>query len=152
MKDASDIIRDWIYGVLYKTILYGGSYVDIYSFPPKDAVFPYIVIGEHVMTGETESTKDKWLTGHEVTIEVWTSSTGNDASYVPVNSIADSALQLLRQRSTETHGSGGSTLPGFTGFDCITITVNNLITERFLMDNSIIIYKSINLRLLMEEQ
>jgi hypothetical protein len=151
MKDASDIIREWIYGVLYKTILYGGSYVDVYSFAPKDASFPYILIGEQAMTGETESAKDRFITGHEVTIEIWTSSTGNDSSYIPANTIADSALQLLRQRATETHGSGGTTLPGFTGFNCITIIVSNLITERFLMENSIIIYKSINLKLLLEE-
>jgi len=151
MKDASDIIREWVYNVLYKTITYGSAYVDVYSFAPKDAAFPYILIGEQMMTGE-DGTKDKFITNHEVTIEVWTSFKGNDASYVPVNSISDSALQLLRQRSFETHGSGGQTIAGFTGYNSITITVNNLITDRFMMDNNIIIYKSIVLNLKLEEQ
>lgn len=152
MKDASDIIRDWVYGVLYQTVTYGGSYIPIYSFPPKDSAMPYIVIGEQAMISETESTKDKWLTEHEVMVEIWTSFKGNDASYVPVNAIADSVLQLLRQRAVEMTGSGGTSLPGFTGFNCIRVLAASLITDRFLMDTDIIIYKSINIRLLMEEQ
>jgi hypothetical protein len=150
MKDASDIIRDWVYSVLNLTIQYGSAYVPVYSFVPKDAAFPYIVISEQMMTGE-DGTKDKFITNHEVTIEIWSSFQGNDASYVPVNSISDSVLRILRQRTKETHGSGGNTITGFTGFNAFSITVNNMITDRFLMDTNIIIYKSINIKLILEE-
>ena len=142
MKDASDQIREWAYAVLNGTITYGGSVVPVYSFAPKDQTFPYMVIAEHMMTGEGESTKDAYLTGHEITIEIYTESIGNDASYVPANTIADSALQLLRTRTKVT---------GITGYNTISVVTDNMITERILTDRNIIIYKSINIRLLLEE-
>ena len=142
MKDASDQIRDWVYTVLNGTVSYGGSVVPVYSFPPKDQAYPYMVIAEHMMTGEGESTKDAYLTGHEITVEIYTESTGNDASYVPANTIADSALQLLRTRTKVT---------GITGYNTISVVTDNMITERVITDRNIIIYKSINMRLLLEE-
>ncbi len=88
MKDASDAIRDWLYTVLSGNITYG-TVVPVYSFAPKDAAMPFILIGEQYMYGEEASTKDDNITENSVTIEVYSSHTGNDASYVPVNTIMD---------------------------------------------------------------
>jgi hypothetical protein len=141
MKDPSDNIRDWLYTLLYGNVSYGGSTVAVYSFPPKDQSFPYIVIGEQTMTGESESTKDAYITEHEVTIEIWDSYSGNDASYVKVNTIADSILQLVRVRTAIT----------ITGYNVIRLLADNMATERVLTEKEIIIYKSMLIRLLLEE-
>jgi hypothetical protein len=151
MKDPSDNIRDWLYNVMLGTITYGGDYIPVYSFPPRDAAMPYIVIGEQMMSGEDESTKDSWLTEHEVTIEVWDSYTGNDGSYVKVNSIANDILELIRTRSLTVTGSGGESIAGITGWTVVRLTAEAMLTDRFLWDNNIIIYKSLNIRLLLEE-
>lgn len=151
MKDPSDNIRDWLYNVMYGTITYGDDYIPVYSFPPRDAEMPYIVIGEQMMSGEDESTKDSWLTEHEVTIEVWDSYTGNDGSYVKVNAIANSILELVRTRNLTVVGSGGESIAGITGWAVVRLTAEAMLTDRFLWDNNIIIYKSLNIRLLLEE-
>jgi len=150
MKDPSDNIRDWLYGVLNGTVSYGGSYIPVYSYAPKDAEMPYIIIAEQMMNGE-QGTKDAYITEHEVTIEIWTSFTGNDASYIPANNIGDQVLQIVRQRKLEDQGSGGEAVAGITGFNVIRLLVNNLITDRFLIETGTVIYKSINIRLLLEE-
>lgn len=140
MKDPSDSIRDWVYTALNGTVSYGGSTVPVYSFPTKDASMPYILIGEHFMTGE-QGTKDAYITEHELVIEVYTSSTGNRATYAPANSITDSIIQLLRTRTS----------PTITGYTGIRVLVDSMITERIINDTNIIIYKSIQIRLLLEE-
>ena len=150
MKDASDVIRSWAYGVLYKTITYDSAYVDVYSFAPTDAEMPYIVIGQQTM-GPQNGAKDRYMATHELMIEIWTAFDGNDVSYVPANTIADSALQLLVQRQIELTGSGGTALDGFTGFNCAEITVGGIITDTFLFNDKIVAFKSINLILQMEE-
>jgi len=152
MKDPSDNIRDYVYNVLYGTVSYGGSYVPVYSFAPKDATYPHIVIGEQQMLTEEPSPKDDWITEHSVTIEIWDSYSGNDASYVKVNTIANSVTQLLRTRTMTLSGSGGQTIAGITGFNLISLTVENMITDRFLWDNQIVIYKSLNIKLVLEEE
>jgi hypothetical protein len=151
MKDPSGNIRDWVYGVLNGTV-FDQNYlsVPVYSFPPKDAVMPYIVISEQMMTGE-QGTKDAYITEHEVVIEIYSSHTGNDASYITVNNIADDCLRILRQRTLETSGSGGASVSTITGYNTIRLIVGSMITDRFITDTNIIIYKSINIRLLLEE-
>ena len=140
MKDPSDSIRDWLYTKLYTKVSYLTAVIPFYSMPPKDAAMPYIAVGEHMMTGE-QGTKDAYITEHSVDIEIWTSFEGNDASYVMANTIADSVIQILRTRTKQT----------ITGYNVIRVLVDNMITDRFLMETNIIIYKSINIRLLMEE-
>lgn len=140
MKDPADVIRDWIYTALNGNVSYGGSAVAVYSFPGKDASMPYILIGEHYMTGE-QGTKDAYINEHEIMIEIYTSSTGNRASYDSANSISNSVIQLLRTR----------TQPTLTGYNCISLLVDNMVTDRITTDTNIIIYKSIQLRLLVEE-
>ena len=140
MKDPSDNIRDWVYTALYGNVFYGGSAVAVYSFPTKDATMPYILIGEHYMTGE-QGTKDAYITEHEVMVEIYASSTGNRASYAPVNSIADSIMQILRTRTS----------PVITGYTTVRCLLDNKITERIVNETNIIIYKSIQIRLLLEE-
>lgn len=140
MKDPSDNIRDWAYTALNGTVSYGGSAVPVYSFPTKDATMPYILLGEQMMTGE-QGTKDKYINDHELMVEIYVSSTGNRGSYVAANTIADSVIQILRTR----------TQPTVTGYTCIRLLVDNMITERIITDTNIIIYKSIQIRLLLEE-
>lgn len=150
MKDPSDNIRDWVYNVLYGTVFYSGASIPVYSFPPRNETKPYIVIGEHFMTGE-QGTKDCYITEHEVLIEIYTTHTGNDATYVQANSIADSVIQILRQRTLETSGSGGGAVAGITGYNVIRVLVDNMVTDRIVTETNITIYKSINIRILLEE-
>ncbi len=142
MKDPSGYIRTWLYGVLNGTISYGGNAVPCYSIAPKDAVMPYILLG--VQTSDPESgTKDAWITRHDITIEIYSSHTGNDASYIPVNTIANSVLGLVRTRTQVTIDST---------FNVISVTSAGLITDHILTDTNIIIYKSIVLSLEIEEK
>ena len=150
MKDPSDNIRDWLYGVLYGTVSYEGAFVSVYSFPPANQAFPYIAISEQMMSGE-QGTKDAYITEHSATIEIYAEQTGNVASYVPVNTIADSVLQIIRRRKIMTYGSGGGAVPEITGYNPIRILVDSMVTDRFSMQNRQVIYKSINLKILLEE-
>lgn len=151
MKDPSDVIREWVYNVLYQTIYYSTAYVPVYSFAPKDAAFPYIIIGEQSMYGENQSTKDKNITEHQIMIEVYSKHNGNDASYVPVNTIMDLVLQTIRTEPLDVTGSGGQSIPVLTGFNSINIIADSMVTDRFQTDTNIIMYKSINISFLMEE-
>lgn len=152
MKDPSDNIRDYVYNVLNGTVSYGGSYIPVYSFAPKDSAYPHIIIGEQQMLTEDPSPKDAWVTENTVTIEVWDSYTGNDASYVKVNTISNSILELLRTRAMALTGSGGWAIAGITGFNLISLTLDSSITDRFLWENKIIIFKSLNIKMLLEEE
>lgn len=152
MKDPSDNIRDYVYNLLYGTVSYGGSYVPVYSVAPKDSTYPHIIIGEQSMITQEPSTKDVWVTEHTVTIEIWDSYTGNDASYVKVNSIANSITELINTRTMTLVGSGGQSIAGITGFDLIATTVESMITDRFLWETNIVIYKSLIIKFLLEEQ
>ncbi len=136
MKDPSGLIRTWLYGVLYTKVSYGGSVVPVYSFVPKDAAMPYILIAEQ--TGDPEGgTKDQWMNKHNVTIEIYVSSKGNDASYVPLNTISDSVVQLVRTRTAVT----------IAGFTVVSVTVQGMVTYSFVGESDIILYKSINITL-----
>jgi hypothetical protein len=150
MKDPTDEIRQWLYNVLFGTVSYSGSIVPVYSFPPKDAAMPYIVIAEQSMAKE-EGTKGEYITSNDVTLEVYSSHSGNDATYKVVNIISDLILKIVRQRTIETHGSGGSSVATITGFNPVSITLAGSITDRFIFETNIVIFKSLNINLLLEE-
>lgn len=142
MKDPSGYIRTWLYGVLNTTVSYGGVVVPVYSFAPKDAAMPYILIAEQ--TGDPEGgTKDAWINKHDITIEIFVSSKGNDASYVPLNTIANSVMQLVRTRAKVTIDSG---------FNVVSCTSSGLVTTSFLGETDIILYKSLIISLVIEEK
>jgi hypothetical protein len=142
MKDPSDSIRQWVYTVLSTHVTYNAVVVPVYSFAPKDAVMPYILIGEQLMTGE-QGAKDSYMTDNEINIEIYSSHTANDATYKAVSSIAEDCLELLRTRLIVTT---------ITGYNSVSITLKGSVTDRFLMEDKIIIYKSLNINLLLEEQ
>jgi hypothetical protein len=150
MKDPSDNIRQWLYNILNGTIFYNGLSVPVYSFPSKDAAMPYIVIAEQSMDAE-EVIKDCYMTNNGVTLEFYSSHTGNDATYKVVNSISNAVLQLVRQRAIETHGSGGLSVAVITGFNPISVKLKGSITDRIILENIIVIFKSLNINLLLEE-
>lgn len=149
MKDPSGSIRQWIYNVLNGTIWYNLASVPCYSFPPKDATFPYIVIAEQSFN--QDGTKDCYMSSNEVTLEVYSSHSGNDATYKVVNSVTEDIMEILVQRTIETHGSGGGTVATITGYNPISITLNSSLTDRIITDKEIIIFKSLNINLLLEE-
>jgi hypothetical protein len=142
MRDPSDEIRKWLYGVLNGQVTYNSVVVPVYSFPPKDAAMPYIQIAEQ-SSGPDEGTKDCYITRHTVTLEIYTSHTGNDASYVPVNTISNTALQLIRTRTKVT---------GLTGFNVVACVLDGTITDRFILDNKIVIIKVLNFTLTIAEE
>jgi len=151
MKDASGNIRQWLYNVLHLTVSYNGSFLSCRSFAPKDDPKPYILLGEIYMLGEEQSTKDCWITEHQATIEVYTSHTGNDASYVELDSIVDDVLAIIRRRTQALTGSGGQAVAGITGFNIISTTVISMASERIMLEDEIVIMKSIILKLILEE-
>ncbi len=142
MKDPSGAIRLWLYGVLSTKVSYGGSVVPVYSFPTKDAAKPYILIAEQTSPGE-DGTKDCYISKHSITVEVYCSSNGTNASYVPLNTIADSTLQLIRTRTKIT---------GLTGFNVVSIVYDGGITDRIDFDNEIILIKVLNFTLTIAEE
>ena len=142
MKDASGLVRTWLYGVLNGTVTYNAVTVPVYSFPPKDAAMPYMLIAEQSTGSELdESTKDCYIAPYYVTLEIYASEEVNDASYVPVNTIADSALQLIRTR----------TMPTISGYNVISRIYEGGVTDRFDLGNKIVIFKSMNFKLIIEE-
>lgn len=142
MKDPSGYIRTWLYGVLNGTVSYGGSVVPVYSFASKDAAMPYIIIAEQ--TGDPEGgTKDAWINKHDITLEIYCASKGNDASYVPLNTIANSVIQLVRTRAKVTIDSG---------FNVVSCTSSGMVTYSFVGDTDIILYKSLIISLVIEEK
>lgn len=152
MKDASGPIRQWLYNVLNLTVVYNGSYLSCYSFAGKDQAMPYILLGEIYMIGEELSTKDCWITEHEATIEIYTSFTGNDASYVQLDAIVDDVLAIIRRRIQALTGSGGQSVAGITGFNTIVTNVISTASERFVHETQNVVMKSIILKLILEEQ
>ena len=141
MKDASGYIRSWLFTALNGTVSYGGVVVPVYSFVPKGTSMPYMVIGEQSF-GTDEGTKGSRMYRHRITLEIWTAHTGNDASYVPANTIGDSALQLVRTATQPT---------GLTGFTCVVHQVVGGLTDRMPFENETIIYKSYEIELIVTE-
>lgn len=141
MKDPSGYIRTWLYGVLNGTVSYGGSVVPVYSIAPKDAAMPYMLISSQT-TDPEDGTKDAWINSHNIQLEIYCSTTGNDSSYVPVNTIANSVIQLVRTRAKVTIDSG---------FNVISVTSAGLVTDHILTDTNTILYKSLMLNLEIQE-
>lgn len=151
MKDPSDDIRDWVYSSLNGKVYYGGVAVPVYSVVPNGTSMPYIVIGEQSSSGE-DSSKDSFVSEHDVTIEIYSSHTGNRGSYTSVNSIASSILQLLRtMAATSGYGRDEGGVSIGTTFNVIKVNMRGLATDRFTSDDKLIIYKSLNINLLLEE-
>lgn len=151
MKDPTGAIREWLYDALYANVSYNSVIVPVYSFAPKDQAMPYILLAGQQMI-LNDSTKDSSITENLATIEVWTSFTGNDASYVQANAIADDIVEILTSEDT-VPGSGsheGGAL--LEGFDQVVVMVESILTDSVMWDNNIIIYKSINLKMLVEEE
>ena len=150
MKDPSDSIRQWLYNILNNTITYSGAYIPCYSFVPKDASKPCIVIGEQYMDSDI-SVKDAWITENSVILEVYASYSGNDASYKLINSVSDDIMEKVTADPVTAIGSGGFSVTTITGFDPISIMIQSTATERVLFDTQIMIMKSIVVKLTLEE-
>lgn len=149
MKDPSNDIRDWIYDILYGTIFYNGLVIPVYSFPPKDNAMPCIVLGEQTMV-EDSSMKDEIISEHYIDVEIWDSYTGNDGSYKKVNSISSDIVEAVTIETGFT-GSGGESVPGISGYTIVRLAVQGMATQRYLVETNVIIYKSITIRLSLEE-
>jgi hypothetical protein len=150
MKDPCDDIRDWMYTVLNGTVSYGGSAVPVYSFPPENVSYPYMVIGEHSSEGE-EGAKDRYMMDVATQLHIYTRHTGTDASYLPVNTIGNSVLQLLRTRATANVYGYDEGPTKMNNFNVIRVRVGAMNTDRILNDNEIIISKQVSINLLLEE-
>ena len=142
MKDAADSIRTWLYGVLNNAVTYNSVAVPVYSFAPKDAALPYILLaGQSSGPENDESTKDSWITRHQIAIEIYSEHTGNDATYKAVNSISNSILLLIRTRTAAT----------MSGYTVVSRVIDSTITDMMDFDTKIIAVKIINLSLIIEE-
>ena len=142
MKDPSGLIRTWLYGVLNTKVSYKGSTVPVYSIAPKDTTMPYILLGQQSGDAEiNESTKDTWITRQSFTIDIYTSGKGNRTSYVPLNTISDSVIKLVRTRSDIT----------ITGFNVVSLVVDSILTDVMDFGTKIVLIKIINITLIMEE-
>ena len=150
MKDPSDSIRQWLYNILNNTITYDGDYIPCYSFIPKDASKPSIIIGEQYMEADV-SVKDAYITENSVALEIYASYSGNDASYKLINSVGEDVLELVTDDPITSIGSGGQSVTTVTGYDVISVNVVSIATERVLYDNEIVLMKSIIIKLILEE-
>ena len=140
MKDPSGSIRTWLFGILDENVSYGGSDVPVYSFAPKDATMPYILLGGQSSPGE-EGPKDAYISTQNFTVEVYTSNLGNDGSYIPCDTIASSILQLVRLRTAIT----------ISGYNVISLTFDNMITDAIDVETEIVIYKIMYFTMIIEE-
>jgi hypothetical protein len=150
MKDPSDDIRDWLHSVLNGHVTFLGSNVAVYSFPPGDASYPYIVLGEQSGDGE-DGAKDRWLWDVTTQIHIFTKHINSDASYVPVNTISSAIWQLVRTADTTDNYSTDEDTVALANFNIIRVRVGSFSTERVLDDNGVIISKQVSINLLVEE-
>jgi hypothetical protein len=149
MKDPSDDIRDWLYTIIHNNVTYGST-IPVYSFPPEDVSFPYILIGEQSGEGE-EGAKDRWMWDVTTQIHVYTKHINSDASYVPVNTIMSGIWQVLRTAiSTDTYATD-ETPTALANFSLIRVRVGSFNTDRVMDDNGIIISKQVSITILVEE-
>ena len=151
MKDPSDDIRDWLYTTINGHVTYGGSNVPVYTFPPENVVYPYIVLGEQSGEGE-EGKKDKWLWDVATQINVYTQNRGHDASYVPVNSISSTIMNLVRTFTTGDSYATDESPVALTNFNLVRVRMGAFNTDRILNDNEIIISKQLTINILVEEE
>jgi hypothetical protein len=142
MKDPSGLIRTWLFGVLNGQVSYLTVNVPVYSFAPKDAAMPYILLaGQSASSENDESTKDCWITRQSFSIEIYSSHTGNDASYVPINTIADTVIQKVRTR----------TAPTISGYTVISVVLDSMITDMMDFETKIVGIKILNFTMIIEE-
>ena len=152
MKDPSDDIRDWLYTSLSGNVSYAGSVVPVYSFPPEDAAYPYITIGEHTAEGE-ESVKDRYMWDVATMLEIRSELDIHDASYLPVNSISNQIMQLLRVSFPAGGYAYGRDEAGvaMNNFNVIRVRFGAFNTEREMGPTKILISKQLTINLLVEE-
>ena len=143
MKDPSGSIRTWLYGVLNTTVTYNAVAVPVYSFAPRNAAMPYILLAGQSSTSELEeSTKDCYINKQSFTIEIYSSNAnGNDATYKVVNTISDSVLQLVRTR----------TAPTISGYTVISVVLDSMLTDMMDFETNIVAIKILNFTMIIEE-
>ena len=151
MKDASKEIRDWLYTTLNGYISYSGSNVPVYTIPDRDASMPYVIIGEISSPGE-DSCKDRYIADYDISVEIWTDFAGSIGSYVPADSIASSILQRVRTRAaTSGYDRDEGPVAIDSDFNVVRVEMRGMVTDRFLNEEKIVVYKSVNINLLVEE-
>ena len=143
MKDPSGSIRTWLYGVLNTTVTYNAVAVPVYSFAPRNAAMPYILLaGQSSVSELEESTKDCYINKQSFTIEIYSANdNGNDATYKVVNTISDSVLQLVRTR----------TAPTISGYTVISVVLDSMLTDMMDFETKIIAIKILNFTMIIEE-
>lgn len=151
MKDPCDDIRDWLFTVLNNKVSYGGSAVPVYSFPPEDVSYPYILLGEQSGEGE-EGAKDCWMWSVANEIKVLTKfDEASDATYVEANAISNSVMQLVRTKDNIHAYATSEDLVPLTNFTLTGVTVGAFSTERENQETGIKISKQLTINLLVEE-
>lgn len=151
MKDASKEIRNWLYTSLNGKVIYGSTTVPVYTIPDKDIALPYIIIGEISSPGE-DGCKDRYITDYDITLEIWTDFAGNIASYVPADSIASSVLQLLRtMAATSGYSRDEGPVAINSAFNVIRVNMRGMVSDVLQNETKLVVYKSVNINLLVEE-
>ena len=142
MKDPSGAIRTWLYGVFNGQVSYNAVAVPVYSVVPKDTVGNYIYIGQITAGAENDnSTKDSWINTYTVSIEIYSVQEANNASYVPVDAIGSSVLQLIRTRTAAT----------ISGYTVVSRVLDSIVTDIMDFETKIVAVKIMNLTLIIEE-
>jgi hypothetical protein len=124
--------------------------VPVYSFPPENVAYPYIIIGEQSGEGE-DGAKDRWLWDVSTNIHVYTRHLNHDASYVPVNTITSAIWQLLRTADTTDSYATDEDAVALANFNLIRLRVGSFATERVMEENGIVISKQFSINILVEE-
>lgn len=151
MKDPCNDIRNWLFTVLNNNVSYGGATVPVYSFPPEDVGYPYILLGEQSGDGE-EGAKDRWLWTVANEIKVITKfEEASDATYVEVNTIASSVLQLVRTADNIYAYATSEDYVALANYTLIGVTVGSFSTERENQETGIKISKQLTINLTVEE-
>jgi hypothetical protein len=150
MKDPCDDIRDWIYTTLSGHISYGGALVPVYSFPPENVSYPYIMIGEQSAQGE-DGAKDRWLFDVTTMLHIFTQHKEHDASYVPVNTISSSVMERIRRRNRGDSYATGEETVTLANFELVKVNIGPFTTERYLTETGVILGKQISINTLVEE-
>ena len=151
MKDPSDDIRDWLYTTLNGHVTYGGSNVPVYTFPPENVSYPYIVLDEQSGEGE-DGTKGSWMWDVSTQLTIYTKQYIHDASYVPVNSISSTIMNLVRTFTTGDSYATDESPVTLTNFNLVRVRMGAFSTERILEDDNIRINKQLTINILVEEE
>lgn len=152
MKDPSDDIRDWLYTTLNGHVSYGGNNVPVYSFPPENVSYPYILLGEQSGEGE-QGSKESWLwdVANEVTIYHRYNYPVVTASYVPVNTIASTVMQLVRTFTTGNNYATDESPVALANFSLVRVRMGSFNTSREEQETGILISKQLVINILVQE-